>query len=106
MAKHRGTSIQGNLEDYTVSTDTPDASLDIQAPITYNNSEQRTAVVCIYPATVVRDGQITGEHYVWNGAGSVVSVRTEDVPELLSLRLGATGCCGATAGGNQLFQLP
>lgn len=39
-------------------------------------------------------GQVSGKLYEWSGAGQAVPVLEEDVPELLSKRLGRKGCCG------------
>lgn len=48
-------------------------------------------------------GQASGKLYEWGGAGQVVSVLEEDVPELLAKRLGRKGCCGNSE--NKIFEL-
>lgn len=56
-----------------------------------------------FPATIRLTGQFSGKQYEWKGAGSVVEVFAEDVADLLSKRVGRTGCCGGTSKGNYLF---
>lgn len=48
-------------------------------------------------------GKATGRRYSWNGAGKIEKVHPEDVPELLSKRLGKKLCCGN--GTNQIFEI-
>lgn len=64
----------------------------------------RSNVRSLLDAHILYDGAITGEHYEWSRAGSVVSVDERDVPELLSKRLGSQGCCG-TNDSNRVFEL-
>ena len=49
-------------------------------------------------------GRISGKQYEWKRAGDTVSVLEEDVPELISKRLGGNSCCGNPT-GNQIFQI-
>ncbi len=48
-------------------------------------------------------GRESGKLYEWGKAGAIVEVDEQDVPELLSKRLGKKMCCGT--GNNQIFQL-
>lgn len=50
-------------------------------------------------------GSVTGNRYVFNGAGSVVDVDERDVDNLLEKRQGGRRCCGGTGYGNQMFVL-
>lgn len=51
------------------------------------------------------DGPISGKHYVWEHAGAIVSVNSEDADGLLTLRIGGNGCCGASKTEGIIFQL-
>ena len=50
-------------------------------------------------------GYVTGNSYVFNGAGSVVDVDERDVEQLLEKRQGGRQCCGGTGVGNAVFSL-
>jgi len=50
-------------------------------------------------------GYVTGNSYVFNGAGSVVYVDEKDVEKLLEKRQGGRQCCGGTGNGNAVFSL-
>jgi hypothetical protein len=73
------------------------------------DSSQSTKIVRIqsmFPATLKYTGHISGKQYVWDGAGRMVDVNEEDVPYLLSKRIGRGSCCGVrNEDGNVLFQL-
>jgi len=56
-------------------------------------------------AHLLYDGKVSKRHYEWTSAGAIVSVDENDVPELLSKRLGGNTCCGGNRDGNQIFQL-
>jgi hypothetical protein len=64
----------------------------------------RIAIRSMYPARLRYTSPSTGELYEWLDAGSVVEVVSEDVPFLLSKKLGSSGCCGVKSDGNQLFE--
>lgn len=49
-------------------------------------------------------GQVSGERYEWMMAGNVIGVDEQDVPELLSKRLGGKLCCGS-GNDNRIFQI-
>lgn len=69
---------------------------------TYNNT---TNIQSIFPAHLKYTGLISGKSYEWEQAGAIVAVNSEDVPDLLSKRIGATGCCGGNSDGNKVFQV-
>lgn len=70
----------------------------------YNNTGGRTAIQSLISAHVKYSG-LCGEMYEWHNSGDVVLVCEDDVPFLLSKRLGAKACCGPQMGGSQVFQL-
>lgn len=49
------------------------------------------------------DGRVSGKHYEWLRGGAIVDVLEEDIPELLSKRLGGSLCCGSSKDGNKIF---
>lgn len=55
-------------------------------------------------AHLLYDGEVSGRHYEWKRAGDTTPVLKEDVPELLSKRLGMKQCCGSQD-GNKIFQI-
>lgn len=48
------------------------------------------------------DGQVTGKHYEWVRAGSVVVVDAKDAPTLLQKRIKTQSCCNQS--DNAIFQ--
>lgn len=58
----------------------------------------------LYDAHLVYVGKVSGRQYEWVKAGDVVGVLQDDVPELLSKRVGTRSCCGEGGLGNQVFQ--
>ncbi len=50
-------------------------------------------------------GRESGKSYEWLRSGDAAQVLEEDVPELLSKRLGGNTCCGSDPSGNKIFQL-
>jgi hypothetical protein len=57
----------------------------------------------LYPSIIEGYGRVTGKHYLWNGAGTVVKVSTEDAPDFLQRELPPT-CCGGTNGRFKYFE--
>jgi hypothetical protein len=51
-------------------------------------------VQSLVDAHLLYDGQVSGRHYEWHGAGAIVDVDEQDVSELLSKRRGKKPCCG------------
>jgi len=54
-------------------------------------------VQSLFEARLIYTGAVTGIRYEWPTAGTVVSVRVEDIPDLLGKQVGKSDCCG---GGN------
>jgi len=64
------------------------------------------AVRSVYPSRLVYVGTTSGQRYEWEDAGAIVMVLSEDVPPLLSKRIGSKSCCGAlNEDGNKVFDL-
>lgn len=79
--------------------------LSPEKPVVETISENTTIRLrSLFPAKIKYSGHVSGQPYQWDEAGSVVTVRIEDAPYLLSKKLGSTGCCGSQSGGNQLFE--
>ena len=81
-----------------------DDAIDKLPSVAYNQSVavNRENLQLKFPAMVTRIGLVSGEQYVWDGAGSIVSVLTEDVEQLLQLKIGDGACCGGSP--NFLFE--
>ena len=63
------------------------------------------ALQSLFPAHLKYRG-LSGKEYEWQKAGDVVHVSEEDVPYLLSKRIGRGSCCGVrNEGGNVVFQI-
>lgn len=58
----------------------------------------------LYDSRLEYTGRVSGELYVWSKAGDEVSVLQDDVPELLSKRIGQRSCCGEGLLGNLVFE--
>lgn len=68
--------------------------------------EYKTVLVQLgIDAKVKVTGYVTGNSYLFNGAGSVVDVDERDVQNLLEKRQGGRQCCGGTDYGNAMFSL-
>ena len=61
-------------------------------------------VQSLFEARLIYVGEVTGTRYEWPAAGTVLSVNTLDVPNLLTKRVGKNSCCGG-GDGNHVFQL-
>lgn len=78
-------------------------------PVVARNSQvakiSTVAIESLFPAHLKYFG-VSGQEYQWFKAGDVVHVNEEDVPTLLSKRIGRGSCCGVrNEDGNVLFQL-
>lgn len=72
-----------------------------------DNPQTTTIVVAIqsqFPAHLKYIG-LSGQEYNWRTAGDIVYVYEEDVPVLLSKRIGRNSCCGVRSEGNFPFRL-
>lgn len=58
----------------------------------------------IIDAHLIYIGEVSRRQYEWQRAGDIVEVQKDDVPELLSKRLGKRLCCGQGNDGNRIFQ--
>ena len=50
-------------------------------------------------------GLVTSVKYEWSSAGAIVAVDEADVADLMSKRVGSSGCCGNNPDGNFVFQI-
>lgn len=95
MGKPSGSGIAGQVK------------VDSESVSTYNYEVKPETVLIqsVFDARLEYTGQITGKQYVWNKAGSVQEVDALDSEILLAKRIGSTGCCGSSQGGNVIFEL-
>ena len=54
-------------------------------------------IILLQPVNMKYTGTVTGQRYIWNGAGSVIEVDVEDVEELLKKK---TRPCLTCSGSN------
>lgn len=64
----------------------------------------KVAIQSLFPAHLKYIGT-SGQEYEWQKAGDIVNVFEEDVPTLLSKRIGRNSCCGVRSEGNFPFQI-
>lgn len=89
--KAKYTSDTGKLEkDYT-----PQERVQVEAPATVQ-------IQCMIDSKVKLTGSVTGNVYIFSGAGSVVEVALADKDEILNKKRGRS-CCGK--GNDHLFTL-
>lgn len=69
-----------------------------------NESYNYRRIQSLYDAHLSYTGKVSGRQYEWSRAGVVVEVLQDDVPELLSKRIGQRSCCGEGLLGNLVFQ--
>ena len=86
--------------------------IEIEYPISYDievvveqEVERTESVQSLFPAIIKRTGQVSGKRYVWDKAGAIVEVLSDDVPSILASRIGGKGCCGGSSKGNELFRV-
>lgn len=70
-------------------------------PVTIN---AEVLVQSLIEAHLTYTGRVSGKQYEWLKAGNTVLVLEEDVPELISKRLGGNPCCGNPV-GNKIFEV-
>lgn len=68
-------------------------------------SISKKSVRLMLDVKTVVTGYVTGNSYVFDGAGSVQDVDERDVENLLEKRQGGRQCCGGTGYGNAMFEL-
>lgn len=63
-------------------------------------------IKALYPSIIKYTGQVTGQLYVWSGAGDVQPVDSRDAPYLLAKRRTNRVCCGGVVdeGGYKMFE--
>jgi hypothetical protein len=76
--------------------------VEIEPEITINKTKK---IQSLMDGQLIYNGRVSGKHYEWLRAGAIVEVLDEDVPELLSKRLGGNLCCGGSRDGNRIFQV-
>ena len=92
------------VEPKTIHLDeAAEVSFDFESVLPYNN-EVKVSLTSLLDARLVYTGQVTGQQYVWNKAGSVVEVDAEDSKILLAKRIYGT-CCGNSKDGQPIFQI-
>src|SRR3990167_673601 len=69
----------------------------------YTSKSDTVSIVSLIDARILITGTVTGNQYVFDGAGTVVAVDTRDKDEILNKKRGRA-CCGGQSGKN-LFQL-
>lgn len=79
--------------------------LVVEQEVEYNNDtvSERVDIVNLTEAIVKFTGTASGEQYIFNGAGAVVSVNILDKDELINKKRGKS-CCGGQS-GTSVFQL-
>ncbi len=70
------------------------------APV-YNKDVKLQSLI---DARLSYDGRISGKHYVWDKAGSVVAVDALDAPYLLEKRIKSLACCSGDNVNQAIFQ--
>lgn len=79
---------------------TKEVVVEQPAPKTYNSSVKLQSSL---DARLLYDGQVTGKHYEWQRAGSIVAVDAMDAPYLLEKRIKSQSCCSGS--DNAVFQI-
>ena len=77
----------------------------IEEPVVEQVEERTESVQSLFPAIIKRTGQVSGKRYVWDKAGAIVKVLSDDLPGILASRIGGKGCCGGSSRGNELFRV-
>ena len=97
---------------YTTKVQDKSTSSSVELPIekavekVYNSkldTVSEVLIVCLLDATVIVTGAVTGQQYVFHGAGSKAMVDVLDKDEILNKKKGRS-CCGGQSNGS-LFQL-
>jgi hypothetical protein len=80
---------------------TKEVAVEQPAPKPYNSIYVR--LQSMVDARLLYDGRVSGEHYEWAKAGSVVAVDARDAPYLLEKRIKSQSCCSGS--DNAVFQI-
>lgn len=73
--------------------------VEVDGAISYNKEAQSdtVSIQLTIDATVKVTGTVTGQQYVFRGAGAIVEVDSQDKDELLNKKRGRS-CCGGQSG--------
>ena len=82
----------------------PETQVDSESEIPYTEVVSKVFIQSLHDARLVYTGQVTGQQYIWNTAGSIVEVDTEDSILLLAKRIYGT-CCGNSKDGTAIFRI-
>lgn len=89
----------GSLGDSMAQTYKVKQVVEEQPKPLYNSTVKLQSMM---DAHLSYDGLVTGKHYEWVRAGSVVAVDADDAPALLEKRIVAQSCCNGS--NNAVFQ--
>lgn len=70
--------------------------LETKPQVSYNKVDT-VSIQCLIDATVKVTGTVTGQQYVFHGAGAIQDVDVRDKDELLNKKRGRS-CCGGQSG--------
>jgi hypothetical protein len=88
----------GDMSVYNYLVEVP---VEQSASTPYNSTSVKLQL-CI-DAHAIYNGEVSGRHYEWARAGSVVVVDALDAPKLLEKRIKAQSCCSGS--DNPVFQI-
>ena len=78
--------------------------IEEEEPVSYNKETFSTVSIRnLLDATVKLTGTVTGQQYVFHGAGAIVEVDSRDKDEILNKKRGRA-CCGGQS-GKSVFEL-
>ncbi len=84
-------------------TDPTKLEVEVQKPVSYNKEIDTVSIRNLLDATVKLTGTVTGQQYVFHGAGAIVEVDSRDKDEILNKKRGRA-CCGGQS-GKSVFEL-
>lgn len=84
-------------------TDHTKLEVEVQKPVSYNKEIDTVSIRNLLDATVKLTGTVTGQRYVFHGAGAIVEVDSRDKDEILNKKRGRA-CCGGQS-GKSVFEL-
>lgn len=90
---------KNKLSDRIVEPEVP-VVVDSVQPYNYREIKIQSLI----DSKLVYEGRSSGKLYEWQRAGDIIAVLEEDVPELLSKRIGQRSCCGEGLLGNKVFE--
>lgn len=81
----------------------PSVNLPIEQNTTSQYNSDTVSIISLVDAKIKVTGTVTGNQYVWDRAGTALSVDKRDVDELLNMKR-RRACCSGNVGSN-LFEL-